>query len=306
MSWLDTIQTSLYNCLADNKGKPATFREVLLSDFAIDHKWYYKDHTQAKWVSGKSNDLETIIDLRTSEKPKSERVKLKSTMQCYTPAALLKTKKQGEIEEVKRSGIMQLDWDYPAIKDYDIEELKQAVFALDFIAFCGLSCSGNGFFALALIAEPDRLNEYAEHLFKTFNEYGIPVDTSKGRNVNDLRFVSYDANMLIREDPEPLKIKRFHKAPEKTYPAINHTARPVNNNKLIEASLMKINNAVIGNRWETVQKVAYTLGGLNDYNILEQIREAINQAPQFSGEEDKYIKCAKDCFKEGMLKPLNK
>jgi hypothetical protein len=78
-------------------------------------------------------------------------------MQCFTLAGLLKTKKQGQVEELNRTGLMQLDFDYESIKDYDIEKLELAVFDLPFTAFCGLSCSEKkGFYALVLVAEPGR------------------------------------------------------------------------------------------------------------------------------------------------------
>lgn len=300
-NWLDK-QVSIYTCLADNKGRAATYRDILLSDFAMDHDWYFKDHTSGKWISGNSNDLQTIIDLRTSEITKKERVMLKSTMQCFTPAGLLKTKKQGQIEEINRTGIIQLDWDYPAIQDYDLEELKQAVFALPFIAFCGVSCSGNGFYALAAIAEPYKLTEYAEHLFQIFKEYDIPVDTSKGRNVNDLRFVSYDANMLIKEDPEPLKIKRF--ATKKQPKPIARYQPNKNNTAIVNKAIQEISEAVPGYRWQTVQKWSYTLGGLGDISIIDQVKTAINNSSNYTGEESKYCECADKCFLAGSQNPI--
>lgn len=104
---------------------------------------------------------------------------------------------------------MQIDIDAKDCAGYDIEELKQAVFALPFIAFVSLSCSGDGFYAIAAIAEPDRQREYAEHIFNVQEQYGLSCDRSKGRNYNDLRYCSYDANMLDRNDVEPLRITHF-------------------------------------------------------------------------------------------------
>jgi hypothetical protein len=301
MGWLDK-QVSFYSCLADNRGRAASFRDILLYLFAIEHEWYFKHHKLNKWLSGASSDLSTIIDLRTREMAKEEKAMLKQTMQCFTPAGLLKTKKQGLIDEISRSGLLQLDFDYEAIKDYDVEELKQAVFDLPFVAFCGLSCSGTGFYALVQIAEQDRLKHYAEHCFDVLEKYGVPADTSKGRNVNDLRFVSYDANMLIRENPEPLKIKQFRtkKIVHSTAPSIcvNHS------DKVVSKGLTQIKNAMEGNRWQTVQKVAYTLGGLQDNALLSDIQYIIKNSSQFAGMEEKYSRCAVDCFNAGKSNPI--
>jgi hypothetical protein len=300
VSWLDK-EVSLYNCPADNIGRPATLRDILFTQFAAKHDWFFKHHESCRWISGNYNDLDTIIDLRTREMTPSEKIMLKQTMQCYTPAALLKTKKKGEIEEISRSGLMQLDFDYAAIKYYDIEELKHAVFDLPFVAFCGLSCSGNGFFALVSIAEPYKLKEYAEHCFNILEKEGIPADTTKGRNFNDLRFVSYDANMLVREDPAQLKIKRFNTP--KLQPLPNTYKRTTTNLPPLKWALESIKTADVGNRFDTVRKAAYTLGGYG-YG-LQEIKDAINNCSQYRGVESKYLLHAEEAFSAGQKQPIS-
>ena len=115
------------------------------------------------------------------------------------------------------------------MKDYDIEDVKAALFSLPFTAFCALSCSGDGCFALLSIAEPDKLDLYTEHLFAVLIEdYGIKPDTGKGMNAHDLRYCSYDGNMLIREKPEPLYVTHFRQRKEAEK---ERTARKSYNNK---------------------------------------------------------------------------
>lgn len=306
MSWLQR-QVSLYKCVADNRGRASTFEDIFFTQFAMDHKWYYCDSSDSKkWVNGIGNDLYEMIRIRTTEMSKEEMVLTKYKIQCFTPAALLKTKKQGRIEEVHRTGILQFDFDYESIKDYDIDELMLAVFDLPFIGYCGKSISGKGFFALALIAEPDRLMEYAEHCFKIFESYGVPVDTSKGRNVQDLRFVSYDANMMIRENPKPLRIKRFYAEQSNKRIRVDKTYHRdyAANSKLLNKEIQELAAVQVGQRWATVQRVAYTLGGIGNDNYLSEIKQAINNNSAFNGEEPKYIQCAEDCFGAGKQKPL--
>ncbi len=286
--WLDK-QVSLYDSHADNIGRPATYRQILLCDFA--------------------RDLDTIIDLRKLDRIGSEykiqKMELKSKLQCYTPAALLETKKKGMVKEIHRTGIMQLDFDYQDISDYDVAELKECVFSLPFIAFCGLSCSGDGFYALALISEPLRLAEYAEHCFSVLDKYGIKADTSKGKKVENLRYLSYDPDMLIRDNPEPLKIKRFVSKPEpKQSGKQTNQVGYVGNDNLIRSCLNRLRDAVTGQRWQTVQQVAYTLGGTGERSLIYSIKSEIESNQEFAGEEDKYCRCAEDCFKAGLDKPL--
>jgi hypothetical protein len=286
VNWLDR-KVSLYSTHADNMGRPATFRDVLLSEFG--------------------RDLKTIIQIRELDKSAPDfdctRKALKAKLQCYTPAALLSTKAKGQLQEIERTGIMQLDFDAKDIHQYDVEELKQAIFDLPFIGFCGLSCGGDGFYALALIAEPERLSDYAEHCFQVLEEYGVKPDTSKGKKPENLRYVSYDCNMLIRESPEPLRITQFKTKPKTVY---SPSASPVSDNpsRLIQSVLNSLRFAQRGQRWETVQKAAYTLGGIGDLALLDQIKSIIHTNLEFSGLEAKYAKCAQDCFNAGLKRPL--
>ncbi len=294
--WIDK-QVSLYASHLDKIGRPATYRQILLSLFDKDFPIIYKLRQLEK-----SHDNQQVNDFDY----KNKKTELKSKLQCFAPSALLGARATNNINEIDRTGIMQLDFDYADIQDYDIEELKQCVFNLNFICFCGLSCSGKGFYALALIAEPERLNEYAEHCFKIFQQYGIKVDTSKGRNVNDLRYLSYDANILIREEPEILRIRHFKK--KEVFKQVNSTNHPEKsfaaNSGLINKKLNELKQANVGSRFITVQNVAYTLGGLGKQEVLKEIKAVIINNNSFAGQENKYLKIADECFKAGSKKPL--
>jgi hypothetical protein len=289
MSWLDK-KVSLYNTHSDNTGKVTTIRDILLCDFV--------------------RDLSTIIELKSLDRsqPGYEQRKreLKNTLQCFTPAALLRSKAKGQVEVIEPTGLMQLDFDYDSIKDYCIDELKAAVFDLPFIAFCGGSCSGGGFYALAVIQEPEKLFDYAMHCFDVLDRYGVHPDRSKGRKPENLRYVSYDATMLIKDNPKPLHIKHFKpKAAPKPINYTNPLPKAVTGNRQALRAIEAIRTAPIGNRFPTVQKWAYTLGGYNDRSLLEQITDVIKCSSQYTGMEDKYLKCAVDQFSAGQSKPFN-
>lgn len=290
-NWMDK-QAGLYQTHSDNIGRPASYRDILLTEFG--------------------KNLPSILALRkldvTATDYKIQSKPFKANLQCFTPAALMSTKANGKDPVITLTGIMQLDFDYGDIKEYDLEEIKQAVFILPFISFCGLSCSGHGFYALALIAEPEKLSEYAGHCFEILKSYDVKPDESKGKKPENLRYLSYDANMLIRENPEPLLVKHF-----KTKEVIKTTStyKPQLNlntdidGHLLNAELKKILNVQSGERWATVQKVAYTIGGLGNSNYLYEINNAINSNSAFNGEEIKYLKCAQVCFNEGIKQPLS-
>lgn len=297
-SWLD-FTTRLFSCPADNYGRSRTFRQILFSDFAIEHEWFFTVHDPHKrWISESSNDLESIIQIRKGVSD-GDKILLKQTLQCYTPSANYKNKSKKESERIliHTNPILQLDFD----KLDNLDKIKKAIFELPFVGYCGLSVSGNGLFALVLISEPDKLTEYAEHCFTVFDHCGLPADTTKGRNYNDLRFVSYDANGLCREYPQPLKIKRFHPV-KKPKIEIQQSYGQVSDNVLIKWAVKQIQNAQEGHRFETVRKVSYTMGG---YGFgLDEIKQAINSSPQYTGLESKYLLHSDEGFQAGQAKPL--
>jgi hypothetical protein len=297
MTWWD-LQTSLYDCLADNYGRCRTFRDILLNDFAVPHHWFFKHQPTDKWLSDTDNDLDTMIDIRTKEISKEEKPMLKNTLQCYPPSALLGCKKKGMVKIIHKNPILQQDFDN--LDKYDIDEVKAALYAIPYVCFVGLSVSGKGLFALLLIEEPEKLEAYAEHCFRYFDSYGLPVDTSKGRNYTDLRFVSYDSKMLFRDDPVALKIKRFN-AP-KVQKRASVPIKIQGNSGLITWAIREVQNAQVGQRFEIVRKVAYTLGG---HGIgLDEIKQAIRECNQYDGVEAKYLTHADEGFEAGKLKPI--
>lgn len=283
MKW-QKKQVSIYSTHNDRAGTVRTLGEILFSDFA--------------------NNINHIVRLRNLERtaPNYELKKkaIKNELQCFALNELTNRK-----EVVNYSGMIQIDFDKKDCEGYDIEELKQAVFSLPFIAFVSLSCSGDGFYALAAIAEPERQREYAEHIFNVLDSYGLSCDTSKGRNYNDLRYVSYDVNLMDKEDVEPLRISQFKpklKPIQTVKHSVQHNTFAGNNQPLINAQANTILNAQIGQRWQTVQKAAFTLGGKGEG--LEQLEQAILSNSAFAGQESHYLKCAADCYRAGQLKPM--
>lgn len=290
MKWKDK-QVTLYTSHRDTGGRRRTLREVLFSDFGYN-----------------INDIVSLRNLdRNAPDYEKHKRELKNRLQCFALNELTDRK-----DVVSYSGLMQFDFDKKDCAGYDIGELKQAVFSLPFIAFVSLSCSGDGFYALAAIAEPEKQKEYALHIFGVLKQYGLSCDKSKGRNANDLRYVSYDANWLERDEVEPLRITHF-KA-DKAVPVRkqhNYTTKSYNGNHapLIASQVQRIAQAQIGQRWHTVQAAAYTLGGrvwagIDAHEGLNAVLQAIENNTAFSGEHEKYKECARVCFEAGRAQPM--
>ena len=134
MSWLD-IKTSLYLNHSDNVGEEISIREIIYSKHSKPHA--------GRRAFEEFTDINIIRELRslnvTDPDYKKRSVLLKANLQAWTPAALLKSKASGSVEEISRTKLMQLDFDYSACRDYNLEELKKGIFSLPFIALCSLS-----------------------------------------------------------------------------------------------------------------------------------------------------------------------
>jgi hypothetical protein len=275
--WLDNV-VSYYTSHWDAVGKPTTLRNILL----------VKDPAY----------MPIIVKLRGLNRNDFDYEEKKRALKSKLPAFALNELENRRGRIVNKSGLIQLDFDYNAIKKYDIEELKRTLFDLPFIAFCSRSCC-DGFYALALIAEPEKQVQYAERCFEVLIKYDIHPDTSKGRNANDLRYVSYDESKLLKHHPEALKIEKLHNCK----PSVQRASKIyLDNNRLVQKGLKEIAEAPIGNRWPTVQKWAFTLGGIP--GALEGIIQVISNSSQYSGYEKHCIKCAIDQYKYGSIKPL--
>ena len=291
MKWLD-MKVSLYKNHHDNIGRNEfTLKDILLTKF-----WY---------------NIETIMALRKLDRQSSsfetEKKKLKDVLQAFTPAAELASRERDKVIEIKRTGLLQLDFDKKDNPKWDLEKLKNEIFkAYPFVAFCGKSCSGDGFYVLVAVAEPYKLKEYAEQLFEVFKRHDITIDRTKGRNVQDLRYVSYDENMLIREDPEPLKINIFFKDKE----AARETAKIAkaqnvrHSDSIAEHWLKILRSCVPGNRMQTLQAVASALGSKRKEDYRNLIIQEINGNTVFEDQRDEFIKSANKIFEWGWKNQL--
>lgn len=307
MNWMD-IKTSLYKCQADNYGTQALLGDIVLSQFIIPHEWFYKDYSTDRWVKGFVVDYDSINDLRCMDRMatdfESRKQIIKSTLQCWTPSACLECKKKDEVKELYRTGLIQLDFD--KLKGVDIEAFKRRLFDYSFVGLCSLSCSGDGVYALAAIAEAEKMELYAEHFFAVFEEWKVSIDPSKGKKPESLRYMSCDGNKLLKEKPKPLKLDKFRTRPTKVGSSTpsNITYNQANSDDLISWAINQIKNATTGGRYAAVSKVAYTLGGTGNKDLVNLIVHEIEHNTEFAGMENKYNTIAEECFQAGLLNPL--
>jgi hypothetical protein len=94
------------------------------------------------------------------------------------------------------TGWMQLDIDCVE----DSAAIRNEVAKISYIAYCSISASGSGIWALVRVEKPELSKRYFRQLAHDLKKRGIQVDLSKGGNPTDFRFYSYDENAIIKSD----------------------------------------------------------------------------------------------------------
>lgn len=127
---------------------------------------------------------------------KRKQRELKAILPCITPSGIFSYCKDDCLD--RHSGFICIDIDggesNPELTDW--EHLKKTLAKWPFIAYCGLSISGNGVFCMIPIKYPQKHKEHFFALEELFKKAGINIDSSC-KNVSRLRGASYDKNPVI-------------------------------------------------------------------------------------------------------------
>jgi len=136
-------------------------------------------------------------------------VELKKGLPLATVGAVCKGgRKMGDVK--RRTGWIALDIDASDNKELPgAAAIREAIAQFDFIAFAGLSVSGQGVWALVKIKYPDNQAQHFKKLRDDFAHFGISLDRTKGQNPNDGRFYSFDPDAYVAND-----FKIYNRLPE--------------------------------------------------------------------------------------------
>ena len=103
---------------------------------------------------------------------------------------------------LKPTGLICIDIDRKdnlQVEGYD--RLKDQLGRLPYVAFCGRSAGGEGYYAIVPIAQPNKLLLHFRSLQTEFSAMGITIDPSCC-DVSRKRFVSYDPEPYINQEAE--------------------------------------------------------------------------------------------------------
>lgn len=146
-----------------------------------------------------------IQQIRITE-DKTERSQLKSGLPCATISAICPDGRKAD-DAFEHTGLMCIDIDGQDNPGFgNGTELKAEVCKVAEVAYCSLSASGNGCFAIFRLSHPENhLGHFLalQRLFKS--RLSIVID-GQCKDVKRLRFASYDSEPYINDNAEPFRI----------------------------------------------------------------------------------------------------
>lgn len=122
----------------------------------------------------------------------------KRTLAGITPSGTFS--KRSESGLIEHSGLIQFDIDSHD-NPVNMEELKQKIKIIPFVAYLSYSTSGNGLWGLIPIQHKDRHKAHFRAIQKAFSNAGVTIDPAPS-NVASFRFISYDPDPYFNNDAE--------------------------------------------------------------------------------------------------------
>jgi hypothetical protein len=154
-----------------------------------------------QWLTNKKY-AEKVAAIRNIE-DKCKRDQIKATLPAITPSGLFSYRAKKDL--IRHSGFIQIDIDHKgneAIGNYS--DLKNEICKISNIAYCGLSVSGKGYWALIPIEQPDKHYQYFVFIEKWFKEHGLVIDKAP-KSISSLRGYAYDPDGYFNHGAKPLK-----------------------------------------------------------------------------------------------------
>ena len=151
-----------------------------------------------------NNNKEQILKLREIKDETQQKNFKKNNLYGVTMSGLLGENRTTNCV-LKYNNIMCVDVDEEDNKEifskYGIEEIKKRIFNLDFVYCVCLSCRGKGFYFIVPIPDSKYIDVYYTSMFYKLKRHGIVID-KHCKDIARIRFVSYDDNILIKQDCE--------------------------------------------------------------------------------------------------------
>jgi hypothetical protein len=195
-------------------------------------------------------------EVRTESDPVRQN-ELKMKMPVLLPSGTFKGAK-GAKNLVKHSGVIAIDIDFKDNQDVtNFTDFKNEIRKIPEVAYCGLSIRGKGYFLIIPIAYPEKHELHFKFIENFFKKKGLIIDQTC-KNVNRLRYYSYDPDAYYKHDAKLLKA--YYKPPENQ--ATNYYKK-VNNGLKLAGNVYE--NAMV---WVKSKDVIFEDGKKHEYIFL--------------------------------------
>lgn len=167
---------------------------------------YYPRLTDKKPLKAELYDLLTThrykkqVSIVRNQTDTEKRKVLKDQLPTFTPSGLFSSNNGKSL--IKASGMICIDIDKKDnlnVQDYD--NLKDKISELPYVAYCGLSVSGEGYFCIIPIYDSHKFSQHFFSLQKVFADMGITIDQTC-KDICRKRFVSFDPNSYLNLQAE--------------------------------------------------------------------------------------------------------
>lgn len=165
-----------------------------------------KDISLLEWLKMTKEPPENYRTFVSKYQETMER-KDKVKIPCITIHASFKNKR--EQENIKqKNNLICIDIDRKENKCIDMQMAKELLSTHPSTLYAGFSVSGseNGVFAILVLKENDRLQDYFEYFLKSFAKIGINID-EKCKDYARCRFFNIDEDAYINTEAKPFAIQ---------------------------------------------------------------------------------------------------
>ena len=252
-----------------------------------------------------------VIQAIRIETDKPTQDELKKRLPAFTPAALLRHRKRDTSFEEKIAQqwpVMMGDVDQKDNPSVDMADLKKAIARLPYVLVCAYSVRGGLWFVVHLPDHqtPESLAAHFRHLQKLFSQvFGIVLDSTKGGNPTDLRFVSCDTAPYLNEIARVMK-GTYTPPPPKPRPVDPGRFNGQDEGQLLTRLVRFTERAGEGQRHATLLKAAKLAGGfvaagrMDEQTAVYALETVASEWPTFT----KSQKTIRDGIRYGQTVPL--
>lgn len=197
----------------------------------------------------------------------------KMRLPLFTPSGMFSSSKADSL--IRHSGFICIDIDgkdNPDLDDFD--EVKELISQVPYIAYCGRSVGGHGYFALIRISDPSQHQRHFNSLKEDFARCGLVIDKAC-KDVSRKRFVSFDSSPYVNECA--LIYKRLTNERQQPMPKIQQlsgTGRSKDVSDLVEA-IKRTGTDITGgyDQWFRIGCALATEFGESGRNLFHAISE---------------------------------